>query len=515
MRSMGPYLTYFTNLSDQHRKWFEQHRMYIGDVHNHCNISYGHGSLEDACSFAAQQLDFFSVTGHFSWPDMRGSEAVPQEVIEYHEAGFTKLKEHWEEYLAVLQQAGVPSFPSYEYHSFTYGDYTILERDAAVPLPQHSGTGDPLQEVLRTSDARRDHRICFPHHIGYKQGYRGINWDTFGSAASPLVEIISMHGCAESLDTPLPYLHTMGPLSSSQTMSEGLRRGHRFGLLGNTDHHNASPGSYGYGRSGVWARSGSRAEIWEGLIGKQTAALSGDPILGALFSDHGRVDAYAAACDEIESMTLLKNGQVIRQHMPVYDPLIGLPHSVRVSAVFGWGEKHTECQWDVRCVVLHGTISDAHARLRGVDVVDPLDTPSASTEDRPLWKRSADQVRMRAMTTGNPTASTPGMQGFSLEVELDSTTAIEVAVLARYHGKVIERTYRYLLQELIETNAVEYLDGFVSPALCIGPAVPVAHTIAEMHLNGEPDAIYTLRVKQKHDSGYLWANAMSIEDGEA
>ncbi len=43
---------------------------YYGDLHNHCGISYGHGSLEDALLNAREQLDFCSVTGHALWPDM-------------------------------------------------------------------------------------------------------------------------------------------------------------------------------------------------------------------------------------------------------------------------------------------------------------------------------------------------------------------------------------------------------------------------------------------------------------
>ena len=31
---------------------------YYGDLHNHCAISYGHGSLEEALRNARAQLDF-------------------------------------------------------------------------------------------------------------------------------------------------------------------------------------------------------------------------------------------------------------------------------------------------------------------------------------------------------------------------------------------------------------------------------------------------------------------------
>ncbi|MEN8716436.1 MAG: hypothetical protein ABF384_16095, partial [Verrucomicrobiales bacterium] len=49
---------------------FQNLRPLYGDMHNHCGISYGHGSLEDAISNAEEQLDFVSITGHAHWPDM-------------------------------------------------------------------------------------------------------------------------------------------------------------------------------------------------------------------------------------------------------------------------------------------------------------------------------------------------------------------------------------------------------------------------------------------------------------
>ena len=41
-----------------------------GDLHSHCNVSYGWGSVRRALAVARQQLDFVSLTGHASWPDM-------------------------------------------------------------------------------------------------------------------------------------------------------------------------------------------------------------------------------------------------------------------------------------------------------------------------------------------------------------------------------------------------------------------------------------------------------------
>ena len=37
--------------------------IYFGDLHNHCNMSYGFGTIENALIEAKQHLDFCSVTG--------------------------------------------------------------------------------------------------------------------------------------------------------------------------------------------------------------------------------------------------------------------------------------------------------------------------------------------------------------------------------------------------------------------------------------------------------------------
>lgn len=36
----------------------------FGDIHNHCGMTYGYGSLEHALAAAREQLDFCMVTGH-------------------------------------------------------------------------------------------------------------------------------------------------------------------------------------------------------------------------------------------------------------------------------------------------------------------------------------------------------------------------------------------------------------------------------------------------------------------
>ena len=70
-------------------------KVYYGDIHNHCGISYGHGTIEDAFANARLQLNFCSVTGHGYWPDMPRDEERLREIVRYHEEGFAKLRKGW------------------------------------------------------------------------------------------------------------------------------------------------------------------------------------------------------------------------------------------------------------------------------------------------------------------------------------------------------------------------------------------------------------------------------------
>ena len=58
-------------------------------------------------------------------------------------------------------------------------------------LPQ-----EKQDKLLDFAEAQR--ALAIPHHVGYKRGWRGANFDHFRRTASPVVEIFSEHGCTES-----------------------------------------------------------------------------------------------------------------------------------------------------------------------------------------------------------------------------------------------------------------------------------------------------------------------------
>ena len=101
-------------------------KMYWGDLHNHCNITYGHGDMRDAFEAAKGQLDFVSVTPHAMWPDIPGADDPRLKwVIDYHTGAFKRLREGgYEKYVAMTNEYNKEgeflTFVGYEAHSMEH-----------------------------------------------------------------------------------------------------------------------------------------------------------------------------------------------------------------------------------------------------------------------------------------------------------------------------------------------------------------------------------------------------------
>jgi len=253
---------------------------YFGDLHNHCGISYCKGTLEEALHTAREGLDFCSVTGHAHWPDMPEGNQRTQPMFDFHQEGFTKLKRGWQRVKEVLRSQNKKgkfiTFLGFEIHSCAYGDYTVVYKDfdgqiIYKDIPELKAEIDQLQE-------KGVETIAFPHHIAYLRGWRGINWESFTEEHSPVVEIVSSLGCSETDESDRPLLGVLGPSDWESTMQYGLEQGHVFGVVGNTDHHFANPGSYGHGRTCIWAKDLTRDALWEAIQKRNNYALTGDNV---------------------------------------------------------------------------------------------------------------------------------------------------------------------------------------------------------------------------------------------
>lgn len=410
-------------------------RAYYGDIHNHCALSYGHGSLDGALRRAALQLDFVSITGHAHWPDMPVDEPSVAHIVDFHEKGFAKLRAGWHDHFGTLaahdDEDGFWVFPGYEIHSCADGDYTIVYADLDPDPIVLADT--PAELKARLGEAKNGRALAFPHHIGYRQGARGINWDTFDADLSPFVEMFSMHGCAEASETARGYLHSMGPVDGRSTMAEGLGRGMRFGVVGNTDHHSGFPGSYGHGRMAVYGEAGGRDAIWAGLKHRHTNALTGDnthllittgnAIQGdvAAPSKNTVLAVEAVAGGFIDTIDIIRNGRLFDRISPDLAPAPvdpGTPDTVETVLYLelGWGARRTAHHWTGRIAIEDGSIEQATPRFRGPEVVSPLEGGDNAHPLPQLW-RDEDAVGFAVTADANPNNVTSATQGFALRIK--------------------------------------------------------------------------------------------------
>ncbi len=494
---------------------------FYGDLHNHCGISYGHGALDDAYRNARLQLDFASVTPHAYWPDIPEGVAGLEDVVAYHRAGFAKAASHWHDYRATTDALNDPgrfvTLPSWEWHSLRHGDHCIYYRGPGGEIIPAADL-EELRTVLRTVEGSGTRAFLIPHHIGYRQGRRGINWADWTPEFSPVAEIISMHGAAESDDAPYPYLHTMGPRDGGSTYHAGLQRGYIVGAIGSTDHHSAHPGSHGYGRLAVWATDLSRDGIWAAIAARRTYALTGDRIalrfslneapMGTVlgYTPEREIEVEVEGGDTIDSVEVLCNGAVIHRWTP---PLLRLPHSdgpLKVALELGWGEAERDTDWTCDLRIEHGALLDVEPRFRGDVVVAPQERErqryAFSSWDRP----EPNRVRCATRTFGNPTVRTPATQGVCMKLVGDAHTTIAGTI----NGDPVMVT----LGDLANGSVAGYLGSFLAPAYHFHRPVhsdAFCCAFASAHRSeGTGRDWYTVRVRQRNEQ-WAWSSPIWVE----
>lgn len=494
--------------------------LYWGDLHSHCSISYGHGTVEQALSRARGQLDFCSVTGHAFWPDMPTDRETYGEIIDYHHSGFARLAGNWERLLALQADACEPgrfvTFPSYEWHSLEYGDHNVYSPTAELPLADAPDL-PALRKVVQTVGG-----IAIPHHIGYPAGYRGINWDEYRAEVSPFVEVFSLHGCSLADDSPYPMLHDMGPRDFGSTAEAGWRRGHRFGVVGGTDHHAAYPGSHGDGRMGVFAGELTREALWEAFENRRVFAVTGDRIDARMFLNGAGIGECVAAAgerriqiavrgsDAIDKVELLKNSRIAARFFPEISGVDDAPRRFRLRLTWGWGRKTEAVRWEGRLRLSEGTITQIETCFSGQPIVAPKgsgDVVEPIDDDLPheLIETETARCAWRSITRGNPTMRHATTQALSLEIEAPLTARLTVEVNGR--------KFAHPLEELLHAARSHFLRGWLSEAIRIGPLVPVAECTVNAEYRDEPEQdvdVYRLQVAQRNGQ-WAWLTPVWVE----
>lgn len=498
---------------------------FYGDIHNHCGISYGHGTLEDALNNARERLDFCSVTGHANWPDMPKPTKNTQPIIDFHVKGFARLKQGWDDVKRIMesfnQDGNFLTFLGFEVHSREHGDYTVVYKDYEGDLLYEDIPG--LKEKLRELNAMGHDAIMFPHHIGYRKGSRGINWDSFTAEHSPIVEIISMHGCSESDGSPRQFLGAMGASDWEGTMQSGLEKGKVFGVVGNTDHHYAHPGSYGHGLTGIWAKDLSRDTLWQALRDRRTYALTGDRIdvrfdmnghlMGSeIASEPSRtIQLYVSGGCELDYVDIIKNNQIIKRFISGGGTNYSLDNIVKTKLYLelGWGFKHEQVPYEIDFGISNGEILSIEPRFRGDIVVSPLDVNQhPSTCYHSHWEAINNRMisfKTNLQANGNYFASKT--QGMCIEVESSRTADIIV--------KINQKERKIALKRLLQGSVAGDIDDEMESHCWKLHKAPLPWQYQwELNFEDRPEDVggrdvYYVRVRQTNDQ-WAWSSSIFV-----
>lgn len=482
----------------------------FGDIHNHCAISYGYGSLENALENGRSQLDFCAVTGHAMWPDMPPRTEETDFIVDFHEKGFAKLRGNYRDSVQTVEKYNEPgkfsTFISYEMHGSKYGDHHIVSGDMSLPLLE---AGSPRELYEMTRDYKDT--LIIPHHVAYSPGYRGISWEDYDESIMPVVEVCSKHGCSMSEQHPFAYYHTMGGRDGRNTIYHGLAMGKRFGFVGSTDHHAGYPGSYGDCALAVEAKANTRHDIMEAIKARRCYAVTADKIKCAFsVNGHGfgeivrgekgkrRISLAAELSDPLDKLVVYKNLKPVHVINGELLPAKGQCRRWKLRLEFGWGSPVGAYPWHFRVRTEGGSIVEVEKCFRGACVLSPVKGVEISEDVNRLgfYADLSDMGELEGYlsTVKNISTTSPSTSAIVLTIDGDADTALMLDVNGR--------SIFFRLRDVMEYGQTHPMGITNSETVYIHPCLPetLYNVSGELTDEGEGPAFYHMEVFEKNGS---------------
>ncbi len=443
--------------------------LFWGDLHNHNAIGYAQGSLERTYDIAASHLDFLAFTPHAQWHDM---PEMPNKAHMKWVNGFRVLADQWQKVQKMAAAGNQPgkfvSILAYEWHSSSFGDYCVYYAGDHGALKYFSH----VRELQRY--AKETATLIVPHHLAYKQGWRGANLEFLDPALSPIIEIFSEHGLSESDRGPYDFIrHSNGGRWSRNTVQEILRRGLRVGFVASSDDHLGFPGAYGEGIAGVYAKDLTRASLLEALRARRTIAATGDRIrLAFKLNTHwmGSVLPFAAdrdlqiavdGQDEVDRIEVIKNGRVLHRHFPVDSAGTAAqwPGEALCRLEFGWGpwaslNMARACDWEARVRVREGRILAVTPCFQS----GPFDEARRNR----IVERTDASCRFQLYSSRTQAYSERATNSVVLHLQGGRNAQLELTL-----SKPATMTVRKTLGELAEHNEIGFTGPFTSESFVL------------------------------------------------
>jgi hypothetical protein len=308
--------------------------LYWGDLHRHSLTSRctagDEPSLEDfyRYSWDVCEYDFWAVTDH------------SENSSDYQWWSIQKIAD-----LFRVDGRFVP-LHGFEWTGDT-GHQNVIYGDVGRGAPIYSAYAAGSQTPAQLWGHLRSHGlpvITIPHHPG--SAVVPMDWDYYDADLMRLVEIFQ--ACRGNYEDDGCFRQYSDGVLTGTFAVDGLRRGHRFGLIASSDH------GHGAAYVGAFASGLDRAAVFEALHSRRTFAattrdLLADVRVAGVFmggaaetSGPVEVDAFVRGYGELARVDIVRNGVVVATVEPSPDIPAGW---LRVPLRIEWGGSAGPTDW--------------------------------------------------------------------------------------------------------------------------------------------------------------------------
>ena len=310
--------------------------LFWGDLHRHSLVSRctsgDEPTLEDFYRYAWDvcEYDFWAVTDH------------AENSSEHQWWSLQKIAD-----LFHVPGRFVPLY-GFEWTSADTGHQNVIYGDVERGAPIFSAFAEGTTTPRGLWDALAAHpaypAVTIPHHPGAAMVHH--DWDYRDERFGRLVEIFQ--ACRGSYEGDGCFRQYADGTRQGTFVADGLRRGHKVGLIASSDH--------GHGASyvGAFASSLSRGDVFEALQERRTfaattrdvvidlrAGVDGEVFMGqeAPAGTRRRLVVHAEGYTELARVDLLRDGEVVRVLVPDLQRELDLPADwLTVPVRVEWGE---------------------------------------------------------------------------------------------------------------------------------------------------------------------------------
>lgn len=312
------------------------YQLYWGDLHRHSLVSRctsgDEPSLEDfyRYSWDVCEYDFWAVTDH------------AENSSDYQWWSIQKLAD-----LFRIDGRFVPLY-GFEWTG-TSGHQNVIFGDVRRGAPIYSSYAEPSSTPARLWELLDRHpdypAITIPHHPG--SAMVPYDWDYYDPRYLRLAEVFQ--ACRGNYEDDGCFRQYSDGTLPGTFVADGLRRGHRYGLIASSDH--------GHGASylGAYAERLDRAAIFDALhsrrvFGATTRGLRldfrlGDAFMGTETTATGPVEVrgHVRGYTDLARIDIVRDGETVHSVLPDLD----LPRGWRaVPLRLEWGHGHARVAWD-------------------------------------------------------------------------------------------------------------------------------------------------------------------------